>query len=127
MEQSVVKNRLGNSVKAFLFTLVIFCALVLLIGVLLRFTPLPERFTSAYMLTALSVACLFLGLSAGNAMKRRGYLYGALFSVIFLLCVISGAMYLAGSPMRLEMTQLKYGVCILCGAAGGMVGVNVRG
>lgn len=127
MEQSVVKNRLGNSIKAFLFALVFFCCLVLMIGVLLRFTPLPERFLSVYMLTALSLSCLFLGLSAGNAMKRRGYLYGALFSVIFLLCIISGAMFIAGSPMGLEMNQLKYVVCILCGTVGGMAGVNVRG
>lgn len=127
MEQSVVKNRWANSVKAFLFTLVFFCVLVLLMGVLLRFTGLSERFTSVCMLGALSLSCLFLGLSAGRVMKRRGYLYGALFSVIFLLCIISGAMFLSGTPLRLEITQLKYGACIVCGAIGGMVGVNIQG
>lgn len=126
MEQSAVKNRLGNSIKAFLFTLTFFCVLVLFIGVLLRVTDLPERFTAIYMLVALSCSCLVLGLFAGYAMKKKGYLYGALFSAIFLLCVISGAMFLAGSSLRLEMAQLKYGLCILCGAAGGMVGVNIR-
>lgn len=126
MEQSVVKSRLGNSIKAFLFTLVFFCALVLFIGVLLRVTALPERFAAIYMLAALSFSCLVLGLFAGYAMKKKGYLYGALFSVIFILCVISGAMFLVGSPLRLEMTHLKYGLCILCGAAGGTAGVNIR-
>ncbi len=126
MEQKIGSNRLWYGIRAFVYAFLLFVGLMLVIGVLLRFTGLPEKGIAVYVLAALSFSCLVLGLFAGYAMKKKGFLYGALFTIIFLLCILSGALLTVGSGLKPDPSLLRYLICVLCGMIGGMIGVNVR-
>lgn len=126
MEQKTGSNRLWYGIRAFLYAFLVFAGLIAVIGVLLRFTGLPETGIAIYVMGALSFSCLVLGLFAGYAMKKKGFLYGALFSIIFLLCILSAALLTVGSGLKPDPSQLRYLICVLCGMIGGMIGVNVR-
>jgi putative membrane protein (TIGR04086 family) len=78
------------------------------------------------MIGVLCASCLFLGVYSGNHIKKKGFVYGALYSVIFLL--ILSAFYMLAFSKGIEMGAglIKYLIPILFGSVGGMIGVNMR-
>jgi putative membrane protein (TIGR04086 family) len=115
-----------RSGKAIIMSLVFLLILFVLIGLLIRFTPLPERWVSLYVLSAVCIASLFIGILAGNVMQRRGILFGALFTVAFLLIILVLAVLMTGTFSEEGILQLRYLPCIAFGSIGGMIGVNLR-
>lgn len=126
MRQNSLGGKGVKTVKAFLYASIIFAVLVAGIGLLIRFSPLPERWAMFYLLTALCIACLFLGLYAGNMMKKGGILYGALFAVAFTLLILVLSVLITGTFSEDGIFQIRYLLCIIFGSIGGMVGVNLR-
>ncbi|MDO4552237.1 MAG: TIGR04086 family membrane protein [Bacillota bacterium] len=127
MEKTRERGRGLRILKAFLYSTVLFLLLTGLAGLLLRFTPLPETGSPYLMIAILTVSCLFLGLCVGSAMKKGGLLYGGLCALLFLLAVLLGNAWFLGSLQGLELFQLKYLLCLLGGAAGGVAGVHLGG
>lgn len=121
MMTSVLKN-----LKGFLYAFILFILLTLLISVAVKFTPAPEGWSLYYMIGVLCVSCLFLGVYSGNHIKKKGFVYGALYSIIYLL--ILSAFYMLAFSTGIEMGAglIKYLIPILFGSVGGMIGVNMR-
>jgi putative membrane protein (TIGR04086 family) len=112
--------------KVIILSLIFLLILFVLIGLLIRFTPLPERWVTMYVLGAVCIACLFIGILAGNVMQRKGILFGALFSIAFLLIVLVVAVLITGTFSQEGIFQIRYLPCIAFGSIGGMIGVNLR-
>ncbi|HZK02398.1 MAG TPA: TIGR04086 family membrane protein [Anaerovoracaceae bacterium] len=112
--------------KAFVLSFIIFIILIAIVGLLLRFTSLPEKWTYLYVLLSLCIACLLVGLSAGHVIQKKGILVGILFSIIFLLLIIIGAALITGMYSEAGLLRIRYLPCIIFGAMGGMIGVNMK-
>lgn len=115
-----------KNLKGFLYALILFILLTLLISVLVKFTPAPEGWALYYMIGVLCISCLFLGLYEGNHYKKKGFIYGALFSIIFLLILSAFYMLAFNTGIEMGMGLLKYLIPVLFGSVGGMIGVNLR-
>lgn len=126
MRQKDMAGACIKSCKAVFLAALIFLVLMAGFGLLVRFTPLPERFIMHYTLAALCVSCLFLGVYAGNLLKSRGFLFGALYSAAFLLLLLLAIAAGAGEHEGAGFFQLRYLSCLLFGSLGGAVGVNLR-
>ncbi len=118
---TVLKN-----LKGFLFAFILFILLTLLISVVVKLTPAPEGWALYYMVGILSITCLFLGIFIGNDMKKRGFVYGALYSVIFLLILSAFYMLAFSTGIDAGAGLIKYLIPVLFGSVGGMIGVNLR-
>ncbi len=119
--EKVLKN-----LKGFLYALILFVLLTLLLSVMIKLTPAPEGWSLYYMIAALCVTCLFLGIYSGNLIKRKGFLYGALYSIIYLLVLSAFYMLAFSTGMEMGAGLMKYLIPILFGSVGGMIGVNLR-
>lgn len=111
---------LKGTALALLFSVV----MLFIAALLLYFTALPEK-TTPYMVFAISLLAILTGSS--YACKRigvRGWLYGGIVGVIYVLLVlISGLIFLDDFGVAWNfITKLFLG--FVFGAAGGMWGVN---
>jgi len=118
---TVLKN-----LKGFFYAFILFVLLTLLISVIVKFTPAPEGWSLYYMIGALCIVCLFLGIYIGNFIKKRGFVYGALYSIIFLLILSAFFMLAFSTGVAMGAGLIKYVIPILFGSVGGMIGVNLR-
>ncbi len=126
MSKKSVGSMGSRTGKSFILALICLIMLLALIGALIRFTPLPERWASLYVLGALCVACLFIGVLMGNVIKKKGMLFGALFTVAFLLLILVISVLITGTYSEAGLMQVRFIPCIVFGSIGGMIGVNLR-
>lgn len=119
-------DRIVKNLKGYLYALVLFFALTWVVSLLIRFTPIPETWSIYYLIFLLCISCLFLGVYSGCHMKRRGFIYGALYSVIFLILIFAIFMLAFSSEIQSGFGLLKYLICIFFGSVGGMIGVNMK-
>lgn len=119
-------EKVFKNLKGFLFAIIIYFILTLVAGVLIKLTPIPEAWSIYYVMIALCIACTFLGIYAGCCTKKRGFLYGALYSIVLILIIIIFNMMAFSTGIETDISILKYFVCVLFGSIGGMIGVNMR-
>jgi len=122
MMGTILKN-----LKGFFFAIILFVLLTLLVSLLVRFTPAPEGWSLYYMIGVLCISCLFLGVYTGNHFKKKGFVYGALYSVIFMLILSAFYMLAFSTGIDVGAGLFKYLIPVLFGSVGGMIGVNMRG
>ena len=126
MKASSSRGKGVRSFKSFVYSIVIFALLILISGLLIRFTPLPERWAAYYVLIALCISCFLLGVFVGNIMENKGILYGALFSILLIIVVVVIGGLIAGDFSSSALFQTRFLSGIVCGIIGGMIGVNIR-
>jgi putative membrane protein (TIGR04086 family) len=126
MRHKSIFEPLIKSIKALIIAALIFLIIITGFGLMVRFTPLPERFAMYYAMAAMCIACLFLGIYAGGLLKRRGLLYGMLYSAVFLAILLLVIVSRAGVNEGFVFLQPKYLACLLFGGLGGIAGVNMR-
>lgn len=112
--------------KAFIISFISFILLIGIIGFLIRFTPLPERWMLLYVMGALYLASFLIGLLTGNVVNKRGVLFGALSSIVFLLLIVVAAVLITGTFSETGILRIHYLPCVVIGGIGGMVGVNMK-
>lgn len=112
--------------KGGLISIAIFIVITILIGILLKFTSMPERLSDIYLIIALSLSCAFMGLYSGNLFGQRGLIAGLFFSTILLgvILIITALSYQA--PISSEMFSLTHLIPLVCGACSGIVGTNMK-
>ena len=114
------------NLKGFLYGFLLFTLLTLLVSVGVKLTPAPEGWSLYYMIGVLSLCCLFIGTYFGKHMKRKGILFGGLYSMIFLLILSAFYMLAFSTNLEFGFDLMKYLVPILVGSVGGMIGVNMQ-
>jgi putative membrane protein (TIGR04086 family) len=121
MMETVWKN-----LKGFLYSFLLFILMTLLISVIVKLTPAPEGWALYYMIGVLCISCLFLGTYIGNHIKKRGFVYGALYSIIFMLILSAFYMLAFSTGIDMGWGLIKYLIPTLFGSVGGMIGVNIK-
>ncbi|MDD4563908.1 MAG: TIGR04086 family membrane protein [Eubacteriales bacterium] len=121
MMENILKN-----FKGLLYAFILFVLLTLLMSVIMKLTVAPERWSLYYMVAILAICCFFLGVYIGNHIKKRGFVYGAFYSIIFTL-ILSIIYTLAfSSGIDFGAGLLKFLIPVLFGSIGGMIGVNLQ-
>lgn len=112
--------------KGYLISLLAFGALTLIGALLLKFTPFPENWNFYYLLMALTLVCLFIGMYMGNYFQRAGLLLGLVFSagLLVLILLIVGACFSA--LPSLTMFKSAYFLPLGSGMLGGIMGANME-
>lgn len=119
--EKAVKN-----IKGLVFSIVLFILLTIIFGSLVKFGPLPEKWSSIYVLLSLALACMFIGLYMGYYIRRKGFFYGLGYSLILLLVIVGATTSIFHTTFEWGVAQLKYLLCLLFGSIGGTIGVNLR-
>ncbi|MGI6731291.1 MAG: TIGR04086 family membrane protein [Anaerovoracaceae bacterium] len=115
-----------RNLKGFVYAFILFLLLTVISGVLLRLTPMPEAWSVYYLLIAISVSCLFLGIYFGNYKGRKGFLFGALYSILFLFIILAIHTIAFSVDTFNGLSMAKFIISIIFGSVGGMIGVNMR-
>lgn len=126
LEKEDMMGTVLKNLKGLLYAFILFILLTLLISVIVKLTPAPEGWALYYMVVVLSVSCLFLGVYIGNYIKKKGFVYGALYSVIFLLILLAFYMLAFSTEVDMGIGMLKFLIPVLAGSIGGMIGVNLK-
>lgn len=119
-------NYICKLVKGYFIAFIIFLLATFFITGLIKFTSVSEAYSFYYLLAALSVATLFLGVFSGNLIGRNGLICAAGFSLIFVFLVVFGACCAYFEQISKDTFDLRYIIPVLIGAVGGIIGVNVK-
>lgn len=126
MSRGTHSHRLMRACKAFIISFIMLFLILLIIGVLLRYTSLPERWSHIYILAALCISCFTVGLMTGSIIGKRGILIGGLASIVFLLAVIIFSVLITGIQSETGLFEARFIPCVITGSLGGMFGVRVK-
>ena len=113
---------LKNTLFCFLAT-----GVLLAIGaVIATYLSLSERMIELLVMV-LTAACVFLGgFRAAKHAGRQGLLQGSAFGLIYMLVLSLAGMLIMGEWSMSAQSLLTLLIGILCGAIGGILGVNAR-
>lgn len=118
-------NMLKEYTKFMIISILLGLILTCLIGVLLAYTNINDNMlgTLVFVSTAISI---FIGSTLLNRkLKRKGYLYGMLFGLIYFALVYTFSS-LAFSTFNFNTTVIVYLLMALgSGIVGGIIGVNI--
>lgn len=88
------------------------------------FTGISEDWMTYAGGICLAAGCFASGLKMGSGMGRKGMLTGFAAGIILSLILWGIAGFITNSEALLTFSYIKIAAEILCGAAGGMIGVN---
>ncbi|MFC5650116.1 TIGR04086 family membrane protein [Paenibacillus solisilvae] len=97
----------------------------LLLSALLRFGSMQENQLPLYSLLVHGLSALAGGFIAGKRSGSRGWYYGGMLGVLYGLLVLLIS-FLASNIGISGRTMAMIGESFLCGAFGGMIGVNAK-
>lgn len=126
MKSHIASGMTGKLIKALLSGILIYVMTVTVFSLLVWLTPLPERWSQYYSWFGLCLSGLFVGLYGGYHSQKRGFLIGALMTLILILVILFGYGALFQLPVDQQLMRWVYLLPLLCGSLGGMLGVNTR-
>ena len=112
--------------KGYFISLIAFVFFTLLGAAILKLTPFPESWSFFYLLAAMAVVSLFIGMYMSSFFQKAGLLTGIIFSailVLFILLIVSACFSSFLSP---SMFTPAYLLPIGAGALGGIMGANIK-
>ena len=111
-----------NTLLCFLAT-----GILLLIGaVFMTYLSVAEG-TVDLLVTILTTLCvLFGGYRSAGHMGRQGLVQGGIFGAVYMIVLTLAGMIVRGSWLMSQTAWLSVLIGILCGAIGGMLGVNTK-
>lgn len=111
--------------KSALLALVLTVLFLIVIAVLLCYTPLPDTWTGAIVSIASYLSVALAGVLCGLRSKTRGYLTGLIGGLVYMLILhVLGAIAFGG--INFDGFWLRVLGGALAGALGGVLGVNLR-
>lgn len=105
---------------------VVSATLMLLVFALLIYKlSLPDGVVTPLALTAIGIGSAAGGFAAGLCSGKRGWLMGGVCGTLLYLILLLAGLFRAGG-MAVGYAAVKWAVCTVCSAAGGVWGVNRR-
>ena len=112
--------------KGYLISLMAFGILTFLGAVAMKLTPFPEDWGFAWVLAAMMLVCLFLGLYMSSYFQKAGMLTGLLFSALLILLILLIVSACFSSFLKISMFSPIYFLPLGCGVVGGILGANFK-
>ncbi len=115
-----------NILKSIAFAFVLSVVLLLVVTLLLTFTPIKEDalpiFSTAIMIISIASGSIYMAFKA----EEKGWLNGGIVGILYFLILLL-ANYLFIKPFVLDIyTLAKFFVSLAAGVIGGMIGVNIK-
>ena len=88
------------------------------------FTKTPESWMTYAGGTCLAAGCFTAGIKMGSGIGKKGILTGLAAGTILSVILWSAAVLISGGEVFKDPSVIKFAAGVLCGAAGGMIGVN---
>lgn len=112
--------------KGLITSLIITFAALLLLSVIITYTPLNEAFADTAVAVITYIAIAAGGFSAAKGTRGRGWLTGIISALLYILI-----MWITSSAVRGNMhidggSAVNMLISLLSGAFGGIVGINIR-
>ena len=126
LDRNNLKEHVGVYIKSLIAGLAICLLLMLLFSMIMRFTPISEKWIQYYSLGIVAFSCLFSGMTAGYYKKRMGILNGVIHSIILMLVLYLIYFFAVENIALSNMVNLKHLFSLVCGGIGGMIGVNTK-
>lgn len=112
--------------RGYLFSLAAFAVLTALGAVLMKMTPFPESWGFGYVVAAMGLSCLFLGLYISSYFQKSGLLTGLCCSAVFLACILMVVSACFSQTPGVEILKPAYLLPLCAGTAGGILGANMK-
>lgn len=89
------------------------------------FTALPESFMTFAGAICLGLGCAVAGIKMGSGIGKRGILVGLAAALVLSFIIWAAVNLLFGGKFFSDSSAIKLGAAAVCGAFGGMIGVNI--
>lgn len=119
-------RKLFKSVKYILISYALSLILIAVLSALVVYTGMPEKYAPAGVCIITYFACFMSGFMTGTAASSKGWLSGAVSGVMNILILAVLAMAIMGSVNFEPGFFLKLLIAAICGATGGMFGINTK-
>lgn len=120
-------NLIRMSLKGLCFGAVLFLVFSIAGAMLLKFTSFPEEWGYGYCIFMISILCFSLSLICSLQIQQAGVLCGILTSIAVIFLVIFLISIAIKEPVEFHnYIRPSYGISILLGVLGGILGVNVK-
>ncbi|MCI8646670.1 MAG: TIGR04086 family membrane protein [Firmicutes bacterium] len=112
--------------KGYLLSLAVFAVLTALGAVLMKITPFPESWGFCYVIAAMGISCLFVGLYISSYFQKSGLLTGLCCSAVLLACILALVSACFSKLPNMEILKPAYLLPLCAGVAGGILGANMK-
>ncbi|QIB69460.1 TIGR04086 family membrane protein [Aminipila butyrica] len=119
-------NYLYKLVKGYVIAFMLFFLLTVILAFLIKFTSVPESFSIHYLLAAMCIAALFLGVFSGRLIGKRGLLWAAVLSALFIFLLVFSINCMYFQDLSRNTFHPVYLIPVAIGGIGGIIGVNVK-
>lgn len=120
-------NFIRTSLKGLCFGAVFFFVFSVVGAMLLKFTPFPEEWGYGYCIFMISILCFSLSLIFSLRIQQAGALCGVLTSISVIFLIIFLTSITLKEPLEFHnYMRPSYGIPVLLGILGGILGVNVK-
>lgn len=126
LDKNYLKEHGSIYIKSLIAGLAVCLLLMLLFSIIMRVTPITEKWISYYSLGIVAFACMFSGMTAGYYKKKLGILNGMIHAVILMIVLFVIYFFAVDSIPFSNMVNWKHLICLGSGAIGGMLGVNAK-
>lgn len=126
LDKTNFKNRASIYIKSLIAGLAVCLILMFILSLIMRFTPITEKWIQHYSLGIVAFACMFTGITAGYYKQKMGMLNGLIHSIVLILVLFVIYFFAVESMSLKDMVHIRHLFCLACGAVGGMIGVNAK-
>lgn len=112
--------------RGYLISLAAFALMTVFGALLMKATPFPESWGFYYVVAAMSISCLFIGVYISGYFQKAGLLVGLCCSTVLVISIL--AIVSACFSQFLNVSALKPGYLIPLGVGtiGGIMGANMK-
>lgn len=126
LDKNNIKDRGSIYIKSLIAGLAVCLVLMFLLSLVMRFTPITEKWLQYYSLGIVAFSCMFSGITAGYYKRKMGLLNGLIHSIVLMLVLFTIYYFAVESIGLKDMIHIRHLFCLVCGAIGGMIGVNAK-
>lgn len=122
----MIRSRASVYIKSLIAGLAVCLILMFLLSLVMRFTPMTEKWIKYYSIGIVAFSCMCTGMTAGYYKRKMGLLNGLLHSIVLILVIFMIYYFAVENIQFREMIHMSHLFCLGCGALGGMIGVNAK-
>ena len=96
-------------------------------GLVIKFTPMPEKWGFALIVFFMSLVCFTAGIYAGYLSGKAGILTGTATATAAMLIIYLAACQMFSAGINLTgLLKLPYVIPVISGTVGGIIGSNIK-
>ncbi|NLM44078.1 MAG: TIGR04086 family membrane protein [Clostridiales bacterium] len=119
------KSRIILLIKSLFLALIISFACIIIYSIILSFTSVSDNTMSIITQAITMVSIVAAALYCGKKVKSKGWLYGMIVGILFVLLMIPISMMWGQTPVFDRYFAAKIIMGSLVGLIGGVIGVNI--